>query len=52
MEDSGAESNVDYDGPAQEASRKKNISKWPRDCSCDILLKNVVAFGPCLKKSA
>ena len=21
-----------------------NFSKWPRDCSCDILAKNVVTF--------
>jgi hypothetical protein len=23
--------------------------KWPTDCSCDILTKNVVVFGPCFK---
>jgi hypothetical protein len=39
-------------GQAQEISEKKNISKWPGDYSCDILLKNV-AFAlvqkPCLR---
>ena len=29
------ERNVDYDSQAQEVSEKK-ISKWPRECSCDI----------------
>lgn len=31
------ENYVDYDGPAQELSEGKNISKWPKDLSCDIL---------------
>lgn len=35
-EDSGAESNVDYDDAAQEPSEEKNISKWLRDCSCSL----------------
>lgn len=52
MEESGAGSNVDHDYPAQEASEENNVTKWPRNCSCDTLLKNVVAFDPCLKKSA
>ena len=30
MEDSGAKSNVAYDGPAKVVS-EENISKWPRD---------------------
>ena len=30
---------------------KKNINMWPRDCSCDILVKNVAAFCPCLKST-
>lgn len=33
MDDSGADGNVDYDGPAQEASEEKVISQWPRDRS-------------------
>ena len=33
----------------QEVSVEKNFSMWPRDCSCDILVKNVTAFCPCLK---
>jgi hypothetical protein len=23
---------------------------WPRDCSCDVLVKNVAVFCPCLKR--
>ena len=30
----------------QEVSVAKNFSMWPRDCSCDILVKNVAAFCP------
>ena len=41
--------NVDYDSPAQEISEEKNISKWPRDHSYDILAKNVAALCTCLK---
>ena len=46
MEDGGAESNVDYDVLAQEVSKEKDISKWPRDCSCEISVKNMAAFYP------
>lgn len=51
MEDSGGESNGDHDCPTQDVS-EKNISTWPRDCSCDILLKNVTVFCPYPKQSA
>ena len=34
-------------GLAQEASRGKNISVWPRDHSWDILAKDEAAFCPC-----
>jgi hypothetical protein len=44
MEDSGADDNVDYDSPAQEVSEEKNVSKRPRDCSCDILATLGSAF--------
>ena len=47
MEGSGAESNGDYDGPAQYVSEGKNTSKWPRNCSCGVLVKNVAVFCPC-----
>lgn len=43
MEDSGPESDVDYDGLVQEVSDRK-ISNFPRDHSCDILEKNIPAF--------
>jgi hypothetical protein len=35
---------------ALEASEEKNFNMWPRDCFCDILVKNVSAFCPCLKR--
>jgi hypothetical protein len=28
----------------------KDISKWPKNISCDVLVKNVVASFPCPKK--
>ena len=49
MECSGTESNEDHDSPAQDVSEKKRIRKFPRDCSCDILVKNVTTFCSCLK---
>ena len=50
MKDSGAESNLNCGGLlAQEVSEKKNFSMWPRDCSRDVLVKNVAAFCPCPK---
>jgi hypothetical protein len=50
MEVSDAEGDLNYGGVAQEVSEKKNFSMWPRDCSCDILAKNVAAFYPCPKE--
>lgn len=35
--------------PVQEVLERKNRSKCPRDCSCDILVKNVTEFCPCPK---
>lgn len=49
LEDSSAESHVDYRGPAQEVSRGKNISMWARDCPCYSLAKNVATCCPCLR---
>lgn len=34
---------------AQEVSEEKAIDRWPRDCSCNILVKNGVSFCPCPK---
>jgi hypothetical protein len=45
MEDSGAEGDLNCGGLAQEDS-EKNFSMWPRDCSCEILTKNMAAFCP------
>jgi hypothetical protein len=32
-------------GRAQAVSEEKTFSMWPRDCFCDILVKNVVLFA-------
>ena len=52
MEDSGAESDLKCGTPAQEFSEEKNINTCPKDCSCNILVKNVIAFCLSLKKYA
>ena len=49
IKDSHAEDDLNYQGLAQEATEKDNFSMLPRDCSCDILVKNLAAFCPCLK---
>ena len=49
VEDIGAESNVDYDSLVQEVSEERNISKWPRDCYCDIFGKECDCFMPLAK---
>ena len=49
MEDIVAEDDLNCVSLALEVSEEKNFSMWPRDCSCDILVKNVTAFCPCLK---
>ena len=35
--ENNAEGNLSCGGPVQEVSEGKNISKWPRDHSCDIV---------------
>lgn len=50
MEDSGAQCNMNCEGLAKEIAKRRILILINRDCSCeDILLKNVVAFCPCLK---
>ena len=49
MEDFVAESDLNCGRLALEVSDEKYFNMWPRDCSCDILVKNVAAFCPCLK---
>ena len=45
----GVEGDFNYCRPAgQDVSEGKNFSMWPRDCSCNILVKNVTAFCPFL----
>jgi hypothetical protein len=46
MEDSGAESYMNSKDILALYVSEKNFSIWPRDSSCDILVKNVVAFCP------
>ena len=47
--ENNAEGNLSCGGPVQEVSEGKNISKWPRDHSCDNCGMNVAAFCPCPK---
>jgi hypothetical protein len=51
MEHSGAEGDLKCGGLDQEVS-EENFSMMPRDCSSDILVKNVANFCLCLKSSA
>jgi hypothetical protein len=47
MEDGRAEGDLNCGGLlTQKVSEENNFSMWPRDCSCDVLVKNVVAFCP------
>jgi hypothetical protein len=48
MEDTGAVGDLNCGNLAQEVS-KKNVHMLPRDCSYDILAKDVAASCPCLK---
>ena len=50
MEDNGAENDLNCGGMVQEISEEKNFSMLPRDRSCDILVKNVIAFCPCRRR--
>jgi hypothetical protein len=45
MEDSGANDDLNCEGPAREVL-EKNISMWPKDHSCDILVKNCGCLLP------
>jgi hypothetical protein len=49
MEDFGSESVLNCVDLAQDVSQEKNFRMWPRDCFRGILVKNLVAFCPCLK---
>ena len=49
MKDIGAESDLNCGGLLAQKVSEKNFSMWPRDCSCDILVKNVAALCSCLK---
>ena len=48
IEDSGAEHDLNCGCPSKEVS-EKNVSMWPRDWSCHILMKNAATFCLCLK---
>ena len=45
MGDSSAEGDLDCEGLAQDVS-EEDISRWPRDHSFNILVKNMAAFYP------
>ena len=45
IENSKADSDVNYNSPAPVISEGKNISKCPKNNSCNILTKNVAAFA-------
>lgn len=49
--DNGTEHNVDYK-EAWEISEEKNISKWPRDHSCNILVRNMTVFYVLFQKKS
>ena len=49
MKEKCSENDLNYGGLTQEVSEKKNFNMLPRDHSCDILVKKVAAFCPCLK---
>ena len=49
MEDFVAGSNLNCVDLAQEISKEKNFRMWHKDWFCDILVKNVATFCPCLK---
>lgn len=48
-EDSKVNGDWNCGGLAQGVSGEKNFSMLPRNCFCDIFVKNVVAFCPCPK---
>ena len=35
-------------GLTQKVSEEKNVNMWPTNCFCDVLVKNMAAFCPCL----
>ena len=49
MKDIGAKSELNSGGLNEEVSDEENFSMLPSDHFCDILVKNVAAFCPCLK---
>ena len=53
MEESVADSGLNCVSLLAQEFSEKNLSIWPRDCSCNILVKNVAAFcfvqGICLR---
>ena len=51
-EESDDEGDLNCRDLAQDISDGQNFSMWPRDCSCDILPKNMSVFLPFSKKSA
>jgi hypothetical protein len=51
MEVFDAEGDLDCGSIALEVSEEEHFNMWLRNCSSNILWKNVFAFCHCLKKS-
>ena len=49
MENSGVKSDLNCVNLAQEASEENIINMRPRNCSHDVLVKNIVVFFTCVK---
>jgi hypothetical protein len=50
VEDCGAEGDLNCGDLVQEVSEEKNVSKWPRECSSDVLVKDTTALALVQKK--
>jgi hypothetical protein len=50
MEDSGAEGDLKCVGLLAQKVSVENLNMWPRDCFCDVFVKNMPAFCHCLKR--
>lgn len=50
--ENGAEGDLSCGRLDQEVREQKNVSMWPKDWSCEILLKNMTAFCLCPKNKS
>ena len=49
MKNIGTEYDLNCGCLDQYISEEKKVNMWPRDLSCDILVKSMAAFSPCSK---